>query len=253
PPTPTGVSFAGLKWVDWQETDQNFQVTTWVGDQDLLAKTRSGASLPVGDLKIGRYCELEGQRTSLATLDGGAPLFAKALTDNHNIYFCSTTTALADSSLARDGVVLYAIVQRGLELGAASLGNTRQVVAGDLDDQDTSQWKQVAGDPGTLSNRYSAQAGVYGEEDRLLAINRGDKEDVAAVLTNERVASLFDGLDFRRIDETVGSGSSLIREIWRVFLQLMMVALVAEAILCIPRKAASGQSDSFFATEGTAA
>ena len=38
---------------------------------------------------------------------------------------------------------------------------------------------------------------------------------------------------------TPGSGASLIQEIWRLFLILMLVALVLEAVLCLPRKASS--------------
>ncbi len=253
PSTPNDDSFAGLTWIDWQEHDQQFQVSTWVGDQGLLSKTRSGASLPVGELKVKRYCELDGEKLSLATLDGGAPLLAQAVTDARNIYFFSTTAAATDSSLARDGVVLYAMIQRVLAEGAKSLGNTRQVIAGESREADTSQWRQLAGQQDALSNEYASHAGVYGEQDKLLAINRSQSEDVAAVVTRERVASLFDQLDFDRVDDTAGSGASLIQEIWRLFLMAMLIALIAEAVLCIPRRLAAGSgSDSPLATKGAA-
>ncbi len=251
PTTPSTDSFAGVSWADWQDKEQTFQVSTWSGDQGLLAKVRSGASLPVGQWKVHRYCELEGERLTLATLDGGAALLAQAVTDARNIYFCSTTALQSDSSLARDGVVLYAMIQRALSEGAKSLGNTRQVSAGALATTDTAQWRQLAGEVDALSSEFASHAGIYREEDRLLAINRSADEDVAAVVSQDRVAGLFEQLDFDRVDDSAGSGTSLIQEIWRLFLVIMLVALVLEAALCIPRKVTKG-SGPMFANEGAA-
>ena len=45
---------------------------------------------------------------------------------------------------------------------------------------------------------------------------------------------LFDGLDYVRIEDTVTSDSELIKEIWRLFLVAMLVALLLEAALCLP-------------------
>ncbi len=245
PDSPTGDSFAALQWTDWQSGDPQFQVASWVSDQDVLANTRSGASLPVGELKVLRRCGLRGDKLSLATLSGGTPLLARALTDRRNVYFCTTTTAPSDSSLARDGVVLYAVVQRLLAAGAGSLGNTRQWIAGNVPEDGTRSWRRLAGNDEALSNEFTSQAGVYQDGDRLLAINRSLAEDNAAVVPPDRVASLFDGLDFDRVDDTPGSGASLIQEIWRLFLILMLVALVLEAVLCLPRKASSERGTNF--------
>ncbi len=243
PASPTSDTFAGMNWGSWQ-SQPNIAVTTWVGDQDLLAKTRSGASLPVGELKVSRYCRLEGERSSLATLDGGAPLLARAMTEHRNAYFCTTTTSPLDSSLAADGVVLYALIHRALAEGAESLGDTRQFIAGDVPLADSSGWKKLAGNPDALSNTYSQHAGVYRFDEKLLAINRSEAEDVATIVEGQRVAGLFDQLDFDRVDDQAGSGDSLIQEIWRLFLILMLVALLLEAVLCIPRRAAASSNAS---------
>ncbi|MFK8113810.1 MAG: BatA domain-containing protein [Rubripirellula sp.] len=239
PSVPTATSFAGVRWTDWQAAESetpSIAVTTWVADQGLLAKTLSGAALPVGELKVARYCELEGQRTALASLDGGAPLLARALTDQRNVFFCSTTTSATDSTLAANGIVLYAMLHRALTDGAQSLGNTRQFIAGDVPVPNTGGWSQLAGDPQTLSNAYAQQAGVYTSEEQLFAINRGETEDSATILADDRVTGLFEGLDFDRVDDRAGNSASLIQEIWRLFLILMLIALVLEAALCIPRR-----------------
>lgn len=239
PERPSGNEFAGIRWTDWgvAESDRaDLPVTTWVADQGLLTKTRSGAALPVGELKVARYCEMEGDRTALATLDGGAPLLARALTDQRNVFFCSTTVASSDSNLARNGVVLYAMLHRALSIGSKSLGNTRQFIAGEVAIENTGGWSMLAGNSAALSNQYPEHAGVYAAEDLLFAINRHAEEDSQTILADDRVNGLFEGLDFDRVDDQAGSGAKLIQEIWRLFLVLMLVALILEAMLCIPRR-----------------
>jgi hypothetical protein len=39
------------------------------------------------------------------------------------------------------------------------------------------------------------------------------------------------------VDDRAGRIGSLIQEIWRLFLTAMLVAMVAEAALCLPRRA----------------
>ena len=46
------------------------------------------------------------------------------------------------------------------------------------------------------------------------------------MLVDTRVAELFRGLDFARVDDRAGNLASLIQEIWRMFLVAMMVAMV---------------------------
>jgi hypothetical protein len=43
-------------------------------------------------------------------------------------------------------------------------------------------------------------------------------------------------LDPQVIDDTLGSGKSLASEIWKVFVVLMGIALLVEAVLCMPPK-----------------
>jgi hypothetical protein len=234
PAAPTSDSFAGVKWTEWTEPEQPVPVATWTGDQDLLQHSQSGAALPVGGLQVSRYCGLEGDRVAIAALQGGAPLAVRSQS-HRGVYFLTTTTAVGDSSLATDGVVLYVVVQRALATGAASLGNTRQLIAGDVPATSAAEWQRLAGDSDAVSTSYVWQAGVYRDGEKLLAINRSEIEDRAIPLTDPRVASLFERLDFDRVDDRAGSQSSLIEEIWRLFLAFMMAALVVEAALCLPK------------------
>ncbi|MGI9469456.1 MAG: BatA domain-containing protein [Rubripirellula sp.] len=249
PKVPTAAEFAGVSWGSWQEP-QVVRVGSWVGDQDLLSRTRSGDALPVGELKVMRHCDLEGEFRSLAVLDGGAPLLARATTDRGGVFFCTTTTSAGDSSLATAGVVLYAMIQRAGETGAKTLSNTRQAIAGEAGIGAMQGWEQLAGDTGGLSSTYASTAGVYEGDGSLLAINRSAGEDAATIVPAERVETLFANLDFDRVNQRAENNSSLIQEIWRLFLIVVLVALIAEAVLCIPKRITANDAVTSFAGTG---
>ena len=237
PRVPTGASAFGVRWGDWVAGASATAVDGWRSDQDLLARTQSGTPLPVGVLDVRRHCRLAGEVTALATLKGGDPLLARAATARGGAYFCATGAGPADSSLASGGVVFYVLVQRALADGAAILEDVRQVDAAQGGGADAKDWKRLAGTADALSTDYPAQAGVYEAGERLLAVNRPAAEDLAPVLTADQVAGLFRGLDFTRVDDTADGAGSLVQEIWRLFLVAMMVAMVVEAALCLPKVA----------------
>jgi len=236
PSIPTDASFAGLKWSRWRKHSEA-SISNWVGDQDLLGRTLDGDALPVGELQISRSCGVDGDYVSLARIDQQSPILVRAMTDQRNVYFCTTSLSTEDSSLQQNGVVLYAMIHRALAAGIESLGATGMRIAGEVTKRDSQNWKQLAGDPTALSTQYAVQAGVYMVDERLVAINRSVGEDLATVLRDDQVASLFEGLDFHRVEVELNDGGSLVQEIWRICLVLMLAALVVESALCIPRSA----------------
>jgi hypothetical protein len=227
--------FMGAKWGEWVEEKSDVAIESWRGDQDLLANTQSGAALPVGQLQVHNYRGIVGELTPLATLKGGAPLIARVPTQRGGVYFCATTASPSDSSFATNGVVLYVFVQRALATGASVLGNTRQLVAGDASAEQPTAWRQVTGPADAISTDFAHHSGVYSAGERLLAVNRAAAEDQSPVLADARVAALFQGLDFARVDDQAGSLGALIQEIWRLFLAAMIAALIIEAALCLPK------------------
>ena len=237
PRSPSAAEFLGTKWTTWVNETKELGVESWRGDQDLLAHTQSGAALQVGQIQFRRYCRLEGEFTPLAALKGGSPLLARVTTNRGGAYFCATTPAGGDSSLATNGVVLYVLTQRALAAGVQALGDTRQLIAGESSGEDVSKWKRVSGADEGVSTEFSLHRGVYTAGDRLIAVNRAAEEDTAKVAPDARIAGLFRGLDFHRVDEQSGGAGSLVQEIWRLFLTMMMVAMVVEAGLCLPKKA----------------
>lgn len=235
PRTPTSDGVFGVRWQAWQETDSPLAVETWRTDQDLWAQAASGASLPVGKLQVGRFCTLAGDVTHLATLAGGAPLLARAMTDQGGAYFCTTTVKPGESSLAADGVALYVGIQRAIAAGAAVLGDARLVEPGErASTPDAESWRQLAGDERALSIEYPWLRGAYAQGDRLWAVNRPAAEDAANIISAEQIDRLFVGLDYSRASAGAAE-ANLVQEIWRACLVGMLVALLLEAVLCLPR------------------
>jgi hypothetical protein len=237
PRNPSDREFLGVRWKAWNAPgSKDALIANWRGDQDLLANTQSGAALPVAQLQIHRYCTVAGDLTPLATLQGGLPLLARSTQNHSGAYFFATTTAPSDSSLATDGVVLYVLTQRAMAAGASALGTIRQLEAGETAAANLpDSWQRLAGPEDSISGAYPFQRGVYLAGDQLLAVNRPAEEDHAAIVDEAQVASLFDGLNFIRVDHRAGRVGILIAEIWRPFLAAMIIALIAEAALCLPR------------------
>jgi hypothetical protein len=240
PAEPDRASAFGIRWGEWSNREQPLAVSSWRGDSDLLRATQSGQALPVGQLRVRRHVGLEGDATPLASLGENEPLLVRAATPRGGVYFCATTPRPDDSSLAADGVVLYIAVQRAGMAGAEALQSTGSFVAGEVSSEAAQQWKAIRVGEQALSLEYASTAGIYQGEAGLIAINRPPREDQPAVLSDGQLDRLFADLPLDRVNEAAGSLSALVREIWRLFLVAMMIALLVEAALCVPRISLGG-------------
>ena len=242
PEHPGSERFSGLSWGEWSSHTEPLKPEQWRTDQDLLSNTLSGGALPLGELEVRRTCRLVGEFVPLASLAGGLPLFARAA-DNSGIYWCTTLPTPRDSSLAGEGIVLYAVVQRAIDRGLLPLLGARQLEAGAESaaaargGAGEAAWERLAGSSATLSTEVGLHSGVYSAGGRLVAVNRPAAEDAAAKISDERIDSLFRGLSYSRISGQAGAGESVVQEIWRAFLIAMLGALVLEGILSMPRRA----------------
>jgi hypothetical protein len=262
PESPDALSFAGVKWTAWQEgaPDNPVLAEWWRSDAGLLAATRAGAALPVGEVEARRWCGVEGEFVPLARLGesaGKAPLLLRSARENfQSAWFLTTLPGPGASSLARDGVVLFAMLHRALNDGAATLGNARQRLASAtaLGD-DPSAWTRLdVDDPASVLTidrplragvlkRAAAASGMPGI---LTALNRPPGEDAPPVLGKPALDELFAGLDWRLLERTLENEKSLTSEVWRTFLWCMGAALIFEALLCMPgrRRAATVQAEA---------
>lgn len=242
PDRPTTAEFVGCVWGEWTATGKPATAESWRTDQDLLANTLAGSALPLGDVEIRRSCGLSGDLVPLASLPGGAPLVARA-SRAEGVTFVATTPAPRDSSLAAEGVVLYALVQRAIDRGLTVLGGARQADAGTATAENAracGTWTRQGG--AAASTEAGFHAGVFACGDRLVAVNRPVAEDAALPVADERIDALFRGLSFQRITGTAGDTNSIVQEIWRAFLIAMLLALVAEGLLSLPRPAAADRT-----------
>ena len=232
----------GTQWGSWQQlaTEEQRQLSWWRSDADLLAHVGSGDALPLSDLRTYRHCSIVHPQpdevgTPLARLANDVPLLLRAPTKQGAVYFCGTLPTVQFSTLQRDAVAYYVLLQRALTNGSRALARATQRDAGPTALSDRRSWEVVApGSAGPTLSERGLHAGVYQHGDYWAAINRGQEEDGAQAVTAATVDGLFTGLSYRRIDDAVGATSSLASEIWRAFLIAMVLALLLEALLCLP-------------------
>lgn len=237
-----GADLFGSRWGDWRDLEGDARtLSTWRGDADLLAHVESGDALPLNELRTYRHRAIEGaQGLALARLAGGAPLLVRAPSDHGAAYFLGTLPTASSSTLQRDAVAFYVLMQRALERGSRALAPVAQVDAGEEALVDAAAWEVVApADDAPARSQRGLVAGVYRRGKRLAAVNRSLAEDRAAPVAPAAVDALFEGLAFQRIEDEVGDGASLASEVWRLFLIVMALALIGEALLCLPRREAS--------------
>ncbi|MEI6535401.1 MAG: BatA domain-containing protein, partial [Verrucomicrobiaceae bacterium] len=90
---PGSAALFGFHWGAWRTSADAKPdiVQWWRNDSGLLANTRAGNALPVGDLEVSRRCEIVGDGVPLARLASGEPLLVRASgTRSGGIYFLGT-------------------------------------------------------------------------------------------------------------------------------------------------------------------
>ncbi len=243
--------FGDFRWTSWQQPTSPLKPATWRSDEGLLAATQSGMALPVGEVSVAGYATFEGDATPLASLEGGASLFAKLNTPRGNAYLCTTLPIQPHSTMATNGIALFIAIQRSIEQGIAMLGNAVDYdsVPTSTESQSVSNlslnltpietWQPVTTDERFLSNELGLHSGVYESGSKLVAVNRPAAEDIAESITGDQFSQLLKGLDVVHIEDSAGSTKKIQQEIWRFFLILMIAALLLEAFFCLPRKIAA--------------
>lgn len=255
PPDDGGAELFGVKWGEWIDGGgQPMPVDWWRTEAGLLANTRNGAPLPVSELGIFRTRRFDGEILPLLRLKDDLTVIARVLDERGDtggdfpagaVHLWGTLPRSDHSDLASEGVVFFAMLHRALDAGADSVSRARLAATGSaalsgfegarpLDRSAAGSDSGSEAAPGLLPAAFE-----FGEDEaarRLLALNRPETEDDARILAPEALETLLAGIDYRRIDDEVGGGGALAAEIWRLFLVAMALALLAEAILCLPPK-----------------
>ena len=238
PDSPDDTKIFGLGWTQWDEGSKGKTLTVdwWRNDDDLLQNTRDGAALPVGALEISRACGIIGDGVPLARINGHGPLLMRSVERTGNVYFLGTLPAPGASSLARDGVVMFALLNRALNEGAATLGKAQQrYAAATVLGSDPGKWHPLGQkEEAAIPENLPLHAGVFSSGDKLVALNRPPGEDQPETLSPDTLNDLFAGLDFRVVNDTLENAHSITNEVWRTFLLMVALALIGEALLCMP-------------------
>jgi len=243
PESPDATEIFGLHWEGWDTAAAREAplVEWWRNDADLLANTRDGAALPVGSVEVTRRCGIAGDGVPLARLGARTPLLVRSShTERGSAYFLGTLPGPAASSLARDGVVMFALLHRALSEGGRTLGKAQQrlAAASALGDEGR-KWKRVDDSAESLlAGMLPLRAGIVVSGDQITALNRPLGEDAPQTLSTNSLNELFAGLDFRVLTDSLENARSLTNEVWRTFLVVMAIALLVEALLSLPPRRA---------------
>ena len=242
PDQPDNTEFLTASWADWKtaEAGEFFRYAPWRNDADLLANTRSGSSLEVGEVQCYRMCGLNVEdAVTLWQTENNQPLLTRIPTDQGAAWFCSTLPTPANSNMVTTGVTYYIMMQRALARGAAGLGTAQILEAGNVGGTGA-DWKPLDGPSQEVSeSQRTTTAGLYMTENRWLALNRPSQEDRPDTVNEDAISKMLSGVDYVRINDSIDSEDSLLSEIWRAFLVTMIIALIAEALLCVPEKSES--------------
>jgi hypothetical protein len=240
PESPDDHSLFGTRWGQWKEPEDSdhFALSRWRTDADLLGNTLSGTPLPVGQVITYRTCEIQNeQATVLAQLEKGPPLLLRAVTDQGAAWFCSTLPTTECSNFVSNGITFYVMIQRAVARGAAALGEARHYDCGTLRPAVAESWApldEISGN--VLLSQRTLNNGLYETPEAAFALNRPLTEDAVEVVSDAALEQVLSGLNYTRIDDKAGSAMALASEVWRTFLVAMIIALMVEALLCVPEK-----------------
>jgi Aerotolerance regulator N-terminal len=232
-----GADPVGLRWSAAENAahDAPFHVAVWDDLDGPLARTESGAPLPLARVEIARrQLPSAGDKDHVfASFADGRPFLVGGKRGAGRVFACATQPDKEWSSLG-DGVVLLPMVQRLLALGAQRFSPPAMAIAGEWKPSDPQEiWTPM--DP-ALRRDWRCQAGIYHSGDQMIALNRPEIEDLPEVVERARLPDLLHGVKL-----TVMAGAmelkadSLQSEIWPAMIIVTMAFLCAEMLLATSR------------------
>ena len=225
-------------------------VETWRTDADLLASGADGTPLPVGEVALRRVCSIDSvgeapvARIPIAGLAGGAPLMVKSAVGRGAAYFLGALPEARSSDLATQGIVLMALVHRALGQAADALGSDEQQDARADQRWLEERWTVAASHlPDSLEER-GRRAAVLSDGEAFVALNRPLSEDASPMLPEDAFRECLGPLEVVVTSERSGApGGSLLEEVWRIFLLLVLGGLLLELLLCAPEGGARQEEE----------
>jgi hypothetical protein len=256
-----GESFHGVKWGEvrqaqvkgkqfatWQKLVEAEQENEHLGyvidshksDEGPFKRTDEGLYIRVNELRINQYRPLIHEAGAvLANLSGGETMVLRRTLGKGQVIFMGTRPSDDWSSLT-EGLVVVPMLERLLVEGEAARSgrfiNQTMLAAGDDRAAKGERWVSEDTEEGKAKD-FNTQAGVYRMGKRLVAVNRPEREDALASLEPDEVRKLFGPITVAISQEKAGSSADDPKEIWKWFLVLMILALLAEGLLILPKGA----------------
>ena len=237
----TNNSIFETRWGEWttQGEGESQGVADWRSDSDLLRNSDTGLALPLNELRIESYRAVENKNLiPIAVLHEQKPLVARVATQRGAVYFVSSLPLPEYSNMAEDGINWYIMMHRALEYGAVNTGRLRMLQAGHDVPADIATWRQIDSGPGVgIEGERALRAGVYEKSGQVLAINRTGAEDNVATVSPEVLNEILAETNVHQINDVSKKSRPLASEIWHWFVVALVLCLMGEAWLTLPREA----------------
>ncbi len=240
PGTNNDATFNDMKWSPVTEADPGkfLILKDWNRSDGPLRDGIDGSPVAGNRLKAIRRQIPIGGATPLATWEDGEAFLSRRITDHGTAWFLGSIPDYTWSNLG-DADVLLPAIQRVLTAGADRFDASYIAAVG------SAAARPLAGetlvridDHGAKDSANAAfEAGVLRLGERLIALNRPAAEDSPEILARETLDAVLEGTGYTLLDQAgQGGDPSLARDVWRAFLIAMLLFLIAEALLCLPKK-----------------
>jgi len=255
PGKPSDDAFLETKWSATTEaaTGKFFILKDWNHGDGLLRDGADGSPLPAERFKaIHRQLPL-GEATPLARWDDGEPFLVRRVLDRGTAWFLGSLPDYTWSNLG-DADVLLPVVQRVVGAGAERFdASYLSEVGGDASRLNPGETRIRLDDFGAPDPANAAyDAGVYRLGDRVIALNRPMAEDFPEIVSHEAIDVSLDGTGYTLFEQAgQTANTALSRDIWRAFLAAMLFFLLAEALLCLPKRSTQTEDPPLKRTANT--
>ncbi len=240
PGLPSESSFLDLTWSPVEETEAGrlYKLQEWNRADGPLRDGIDGTPIPADRLDAIRRQVPAGDATPLARWNDGEPFLTRKIVDRGTAWFMGSIPDYTWSNLG-DADVLLPVVQRIVTAGSERLDAVHLAAAGSEASRPMpGETRTRIDDYGTPDPANAAyEAGIFRLGERLIAINRPLDEDHPEVLSREELDSVLSGTGHTLLDQAgQAADPSLSRDVWRAFLIAVLFFLIAEALLCLPKK-----------------
>ena len=240
PGTASDTSFIDSKWSNPTAAPAGkfFILKDWNRNDGPLRDGIDGTPIPAERLKAIRRQIPLGDASVLARWEDGEPAISRRIVDRGTAWFVGSLPDYTWSNLA-DADVLLPTVQRIIAAGADRFDASYLATVG------TPAAQPLPGETRTRTDDYGTpdpanaayESGIFRLGERLTAVNRPAQEDNVEILTREQLDQALAGTGFTLLDQAgQANDPSLSRDVWRGFLIAVLLFLISEAILCLPKK-----------------